>query len=87
MNTKVQQVAEYKLHDNDNGSTPVQIALLTKRINMLTEHFKINTKDNHSRLGLMKIIKLRQKLLKYYKRTQREAYYNLITALKIRDKN
>lgn len=79
--------AQFKLHASDTGSTPVQIAGLTSRINHLTKHFQVNKKDKHSRHGLLKIIRLRQKLLKYYKRKSRDAYYELISTLAIRDKS
>tara|TARA_B100002019_G_C21195625_1_gene561243 strand:- start:695 stop:964 length:270 start_codon:yes stop_codon:yes gene_type:complete len=79
-------ISEHKTHENDTGSVPVQIAKLTSRINHLTDHFKENPKDNHSKYGFLNIIALRQKLLKYYKRTARESYYALIQKLSIRDK-
>ena len=79
-------VSAHKLHDTDTGSVAVQIATLTARINYLTEHFKANPKDNHSKYGFLKSIAQRQKLLKYFKRTAREDYYALIKKLSIRDK-
>ncbi len=79
-------VNAHKSHGTDTGSVPVQVASLTSRINHLTEHFKINPKDNHSKYGFLKLIALRQKLLKYFKRTSREQYYELIQKLSIRDK-
>jgi small subunit ribosomal protein S15 len=78
---------DFKLHATDTGSTPVQIHLLTGRISHLTKHFQSNPKDKHSRHGLLKIIRKRQKLLQYFKKTQREAYYKLIKELQIRDKD
>ncbi|MEC8460742.1 MAG: 30S ribosomal protein S15 [Pseudomonadota bacterium] len=86
MITKTELINEHKLHENDKGSTPVQIAILTERIIHLTKHFKTNPKDNHSRHGLLQIIRNREKLLKYYKKTKTEQYYELITKLGIRDK-
>ena len=76
----------HKEHDSDTGSVPLQIATLTAKINHLTEHFKSNPKDNHSKYGFLNMIALRQRLLKYYKRTARAKYYDLIKALSIRDK-
>ena len=78
---------DFKLHDTDTGSTAVQIHALTGRIIHLTKHFQVNRKDQHSRHGLLKIIRKRQKLLQYYKKHHQEAYYELIKALQIRDKN
>ena len=78
---------DFKLHATDTGSTPVQIQALTGRISHLTKHFQSNPKDQHSRHGLLKIIRKRQKLLQYFKKTQREAYYKLIKELQIRDKD
>ena len=76
----------FKKHNNDTGSTPVQVALLTHRIRYLTTHMQNNKKDKHSRHGLLKIIRLRERLLKYYKKIATTAYYELITTLGIRDK-
>lgn len=79
-------IAKFQLHATDQGSSAVQIALLSERIKYLTEHFKENPKDKHSRLGLLNIIRQRQKLLKYLKKTKQEQYYKLIEALGLRDK-
>lgn len=79
-------ISEHKAHENDTGSVAVQIAKLTSRINHLTDHFKENPKDNHSKYGFLNMIAQRQKLLKYYKRTARDMYYKLIEKLSIRDK-
>ena len=68
----------------DTGSPEVQVALLTARINHLTPHFKANTKDHHSRRGLLKMVSRRRKLLDYLKRTDAEAYRALITRLGLR---
>ena len=86
MSTKAETIATYRLHENDKGSSPVQIALLTKRIQHLTAHLKVNTKDKHSARGLLLIIQKRAKLLSYYKREDQKAYYELIAKLAIRDK-
>lgn len=77
-------VAEYGRNDNDTGSSEVQIALLTKRIVELTEHFKIHKKDHNSRRGLLKLVGQRRKLLKYIKRTDLEKYRELIKRLGLR---
>lgn len=77
----------FKIHSTDTGSTPVQIHALTERITHLTKHFQVNHKDKHSRHGLLKIIRKRQKLLQYYKKNHRNDYYDLIKQLKIRDKD
>ena len=68
----------------DTGSPEVQVALLTARINHLTPHFKANTKDHHSRRGLLKMVSSRRKLLDYLKRNDAEAYRALITRLGLR---
>ncbi len=77
-------VEEYRLHEKDTGSPEVQIALLTERINYLTEHFKKHKKDHHSRRGLMKLVSLRRSLLDYLKRRDLERYQRLIERLGIR---
>ena len=77
-------VEQFKLHDTDTGSPEVQIALLTERINYLTEHFKTHTKDHHSRQGLLKLVSLRRSLLDYLKRSDMERYRTLIERLGIR---
>lgn len=77
-------ISEYKLGENDTGSPEVQIALLTYRINALTEHFKIYKKDFNSRRGLLKLVGQRRKLLNYLQRKDRERYLRLIQKLGIR---
>ena len=81
---KAQVISEYKKHDTDTGSAEVQIALLTARINHLTEHLKVHKKDNHSRMGLLKRIGQRKRLLRYYERVNLEGYRALIQKLGIR---
>ncbi|HUF02884.1 MAG TPA: 30S ribosomal protein S15 [Aridibacter sp.] len=81
---KEQVVSDFKIHDNDTGSSPVQIALLTQRINELTEHFKVHKKDNHSRRGLLKMVARRRKLLDYLKRRNIGEYHEVIKRLKLR---
>ena len=74
----------HKLHDSDTGSPEVQIALLTARINGLTDHFKANTKDHHSRRGLLKMVSRRRRLLDYLKDRNAESYTQLIQRLGLR---
>ena len=69
---------------NDTGSTEVQVAILTKRIVNLTEHFKTHKKDNHSRRGLLKMVSLRRKLLDYVREKDENRYKELIKRLEIR---
>ncbi len=77
-------VAEFGANENDTGSPDVQIALLSARINYLTEHFKINKKDHHSRRGLLKLVGQRRRLLDYVKSKDIERYRNLLQRLGIR---
>ena len=77
-------IEKYRLHDSDSGSAEVQIALLTKRINGLTDHFKVHKKDHHSRRGLMKLVGRRQRLLDYLKKNKLETYRELIKSLNLR---
>ncbi len=77
-------VENYRLHDTDTGSSEVQVALLTQRINHLTEHFKIHKKDHHGRRGLLKLVGRRRRLLGYLKRTDVERYRSLIARLGLR---
>jgi small subunit ribosomal protein S15 len=77
-------ITEYKTHTTDTGSPEVQIALLTQRINELTEHFKTHVKDNHSRRGLLKMVSQRRSLLDYLKRRDINRYHDVISRLGIR---
>ena len=77
-------VKEYKTHEGDTGSPQVQIALLTERINQLSEHFQTHKKDNHSRRGLLKMVSQRRSLLDYLKRRDVEGYHELIGKLGLR---
>ena len=77
-------VGEYRTHEGDTGSPQVQVALLTTRINQLTEHFKTHKKDNHSRRGLLKMVSQRRSLLDYLKRRYIEQYHELIGRLGLR---
>ncbi len=75
---------EYALHEGDTGSAEVQIAVLTKRINDLTEHLKAHTKDHHSRRGLLKMVGHRRNLLAYLQKSDIERYRSIIAKLGIR---
>ena len=77
-------IEDYKTHATDTGSPEVQVALLTKRINDLTEHFKVHAKDYHSRRGLMIMVSQRRRLLDYLKRKDRSRYATLIERLGLR---
>lgn len=77
-------IKDFKIHDKDTGSVQVQIAILTERINSLTEHFQTHKKDHHSRRGLLRMVNQRRKLLDYLKRHGPEEYNNLIEKLNIR---
>ena len=81
---KDEVIQKYQLHDNDRGSTPVQIALLTARINDLRGHFDDHKKDHHSRRGLLKMVGRRRRLLEYMKKTDIEKYRSLIKDLGLR---
>jgi len=81
---KEQIVSDYKTHDSDTGSSQVQIALLTQRINELTEHFKIHKKDNNSRRGLLQMVSRRRKLLDYLKRRDIDKYHDIVKKLGLR---
>lgn len=82
--TKQTIIEEYKIHENDTGSPEVQIAMLTKRINQLTEHLKLHKKDHHSRRGLLKMVGNRRALLNYLKKTDINRYKSLIEKLELR---
>ncbi|MGH7481607.1 MAG: 30S ribosomal protein S15 [Longimicrobiales bacterium] len=77
-------IEKYRLHETDRGSPAVQVALLTARINDLTEHFRKHTKDHHSRRGLLKMVGKRRRLLEYMRRTDLERYRALIDDLGLR---
>jgi small subunit ribosomal protein S15 len=83
-NEKAKIVGEFKTAANDTGSPEVQVALLSSRIAMLTEHFKIHAKDHHSRRGLLKLVSQRRKLLDYLKGKSVDRYRSLIERLGIR---
>ena len=81
---KSKVIAEYATHEGDTGSPEVQIAILTKRINDLTEHLKTHKKDHHSRRGLLKMVGQRRNLLNYVMKKDIERYRALIAKLGIR---
>ncbi len=83
-NLKQTVIGKFKAHESDTGSPEVQIALLTTKINQLTLHFKTHKKDNHSRLGLLKLVGKRQKLLRYLKDKSFDRYSTLIKELGLR---
>lgn len=82
--TKSDRIQEYKLHDSDNGSTPVQVANLTARIRHLTEHLKKFPKDHATRRGLLRLVGRRAALLRYYQRKNAAGYKELIGRLGLR---
>lgn len=77
-------ISSYRTHDKDTGSPEVQVALLSERINYLTEHFKTHAKDHHSRRGLLKLVGQRRRLLDYLKSKDTARYAELIKRLGIR---
>lgn len=82
--SKQSLIGQYKTHDSDTGSPEVQIALLTERINYLTEHFKTHKKDHHSRRGLLKLVGQRRRLLDYLKDSNKERYAKVTERLGLR---
>ncbi len=81
---KEQIVGDFKTHSSDTGSSQIQIALLSQRINELTAHFKVHKKDNNSRRGLLILVSRRRKLLDYLKRRDIGAYHEIIKKLGLR---
>jgi small subunit ribosomal protein S15 len=81
---KKDTIGKFATHEKDTGSPEVQVALLTERINYLTEHFKTHVKDHHSRRGLLKLVGQRRRLLDYLKKSSLERYRKLIATLGIR---
>ncbi len=81
---KRELIEKYKTHERDTGSPEVQVALLTEKIKNLTEHFKVHTKDFHSRRGLIKLVSKRRKLLDYLRLKDFERYQKVISELGIR---
>lgn len=81
---KTQIIGDYRTHDSDTGSPEVQVAILSDRINYLTDHFKSHAKDHHSRRGLLKLVGQRRRLLDYVKTKDTNRYADLIKRLGIR---
>jgi small subunit ribosomal protein S15 len=81
---KSELIGTYRTHEGDTGSPEVQVAILSERINYLTEHFKSHAKDHHSRRGLLKLVGQRRRLLDYLKRSDIERYKTIIARLNIR---
>lgn len=84
MPDKAATIAEHRQHETDTGSPEVQISLLSERINHLTEHLKVHTKDHHSRRGLLMLVGQRRRLLDYLRRNNVERYRALIAKLGLR---
>jgi small subunit ribosomal protein S15 len=82
--TDTQDIQALRMHEKDTGSADVQVALLTSRINQLTEHFKKHAKDHSSRRGLLMLVARRRKLLDYLKRTAGDRYKTIIEKLNLR---
>lgn len=81
---KKKLINDFQVHGTDTGSAPVQIAVLTERINLLNDHFKLHRKDHHSRRGLLKLVSQRRKLLEYLKESDRDQYKKVIDRLNLR---
>ena len=81
---KSKLIDEFKINENDTGSTEVQVAILTERIKNLSEHFKFHKKDNHSKRGFMALINRRKRLLNYLKRKDFDKYQEVIKKLGLR---
>ncbi len=81
---KTAAIEKHRQHETDTGSTKVQVAMLTERINYLTEHFRTHAKDHHGRRGLLKMVGQRKRLLKYMQRTDIEGYRKIIADLGLR---
>ena len=81
---KEKLIQNFQKHAADTGSAQVQIALITGRINLLTDHFKVNKKDHHSRQGLLKLVSQRRKLLDYLKSNDRAEYQKILERLNLR---
>jgi len=81
---KQQVIHDFKMHEKDTGSSSVQIALLTERINQLTEHFKTHKKDHHSRRGLLRLVGRRRRHLNYLKKEDPKKYEALLEKLNLR---
>jgi small subunit ribosomal protein S15 len=84
VSSKEQIITDFRRHDHDSGSPEVQVALITKRIEYLTEHFKVHAKDHHSRRGLLMLVGQRRRLLEYLRRKDVARYRALIERLGLR---
>ena len=81
---KTAAMEKYRQHETDTGSSQVQVAVLTERINYLTDHFRAHQKDHHSRRGLLRMVSMRRRHLDYLKRTDVDAYRTIIADLGLR---
>jgi len=81
---KTAVVSRHRIHETDTGSPEVQVALLSQRIDTLTDHFKVHVKDHHSRRGLLRMVAQRRQLLDYLKRTSVERYRKIVASLNLR---
>jgi small subunit ribosomal protein S15 len=81
---KERVITQYRLHETDTGSPEVQVALLSQRIEYLTEHFKTHKKDHHSRRGLLKLVGKRRRLLDFLKKSDVDRYRKVVTSLNLR---
>jgi len=77
-------IEQFRIHEQDTGSPEVQVAILTKRINGLTEHLKQHKKDHHSRRGLLKMVGQRRRMLNYLKKTDMQRYRSIVEKLELR---
>ncbi|HXX66886.1 MAG TPA: 30S ribosomal protein S15 [Polyangiaceae bacterium] len=84
MEAKLEVIEQFRMHPKDTGSPEVQIALLTERIEQLTEHFKTHVKDHHSRRGLLRLVSERRRLLDYLRRRSLDRYRRVVGALNLR---
>ena len=82
--SKTQAIEKHRLNPKDTGSTRVQVAILTERINYLTDHFRQHSKDHHGRQGLLKMVGKRRRLLNYMKRTDLDGYRKIVQDLGLR---
>lgn len=82
--TKLEIIEKYKLHEHDTGSPEVQIAILSEKINYLTDHLRTHTKDHHSRRGLLKMVGKRRNLLTYLRNNDVERYRSIVSKLGLR---
>ncbi len=81
---KTAVVSRHRIHETDTGSPEVQVALLSQRIDTLTDHFKVHSKDHHSRRGLLRMVAQRRQLLDYLKRTSVDRYRKIVSSLNLR---